>query len=463
MVRELFGIEPDLWQAEVLDLFPISPRLAMKACTGPGKTAVLAWLGWNFMLTRPHPIVGATSISADNLKSNLWTELARWHSKSPLLETLFEQTAKSIVCREHPKTWRLEARSWAKDADANQIGAALRGLHGPYVMWLLDETGDYPPAILPVCEAIFSGEPKEAHIVQAGNPINRRGPLYHAHTHRSSWKVIEITADPADPKRTPRVSIEHAQQQIDEWGRENPYVLINIFGQFPPSSINALIGPEEVEQAMKRYYRDYEIGGAAKILGVDVAREGNDASVIFKRQGIQSYKMIKHRNITSTQGASVVSREWDDWEADGTFVDATGGFGSGWIDQLILLGKAPIGVHFSATPHSPGRYVNKRAEMAFDAVAWIKRGGALPESRELLQALTETTYTFKGDKLILEPKDMLKERLGFSPDEFDAFILTFAEPISPRGLAPRLRNRQVQAEYDPYREPERPRDEAGAW
>jgi phage terminase large subunit len=120
-------------------------------------------------------------------------------------------------------------------------------------------------------------------------------------------------------------------------------------------------------------------------------------------------------------------------------------------------------VHFSATPHSPGRYVNKRAEMAFDAVAWIKRGGALPESRELLQALTETTYTFKGDKLILEPKDMLKERLGFSPDEFDAFILTFAEPISPRGLAPRLRNRQVQAEYDPYREPERPRDEAGAW
>ena len=465
MVRELFDVEPDAWQQDVLELFPKSPRIAMKACTGPGKTAVLAWLGWNFLLTRPHPVCGATSISGDNLKANLWTELARWRSKSPLLERLFEQTKTAIFSREHPETWKMEARTWAKDADATQIGKALRGLHGPYVLWLLDETGDYPAAILPIVEAIFSGEPIEAHVVQAGNPLNRQGPLYHAHTHRSLWVVIEITADPADPRRTPRVSVEHAQQQIDEWGRDNPWVLVNIFGQFPPSSMNALIGPEEVEAAMKRYYRDYEIGNAPKILGVDVAREGDDASVIFKRQGIQAFKMLKQRNITSTQGAAIVNREWEDWDADAAFVDGTGGFGSGWIDQLAQLGRAAISVHFSSNAHQHGRYFNKRAEMCMDAVQWIKRGGALPESRELLRALTETTYTHKNDRLLIEPKEIVKGKLGFSPDEMDAFILTFAEPVSPRetrGFKNRTRS-AVSQDYDPFAEPQRSRDEAGAW
>ena len=455
MVRELFDVEPDAWQEEVLERFPTCPRMAMKACTGPGKTAVLAWLGWNFMVTRPHPRVGATSISGDNLKANLWTELACWRAKSPLLEALFEQTGKQIVSKEHPETWKIEARTWAKDATPDEIGKALRGLHAPYVMWLLDETGDYPLAVLPIVEAIFSGSPTEAHIVQAGNTINRSGVLYHVHTHRSSWYVVEITADPEDPNRTPRVSIEHAQQQIDEWGRDNPWVLINIFGQFPPSSMNALIGPDEVEAAMKRYYRDYEIGDAPKVLGVDVAREGDDASVIFRRQGIQSFKMLKQRNIDSTQGAAIVNREWIEWDADACFVDGTGGFGSGWVDQLIQLGKTPIGVQFSAAAHQHGRYANKRAEMIMEAVAWIKRGGALPDSRELMRALTETTYTHKNDRLIIEPKEIVKQKLGFSPDEMDAFILTFAEPVTPRSsiVAPRRQARRsaVNPNYSPYR------------
>jgi phage terminase large subunit len=41
-VRDVFGITPDPWQDEVLAAFPNRPRLAMKACKGPGKTAVMA-------------------------------------------------------------------------------------------------------------------------------------------------------------------------------------------------------------------------------------------------------------------------------------------------------------------------------------------------------------------------------------------------------------------------------------
>ena len=120
---------------------------------------------------------------------------------------------------------------------------------------------------------------------------------------RHLWKVIEITADPDNPGRTPRVSVEHAREQIGLYGRDNPWVLVNIFGQFPPSSLNALIGPEEVRAAMARYGSRVQIGAAPKVLGVDVARFGDDRSIICCRQGIQVFEFKTYRNLDFDAGS----------------------------------------------------------------------------------------------------------------------------------------------------------------
>src|SRR5579864_157198 len=77
-VREILGVTPDPWQVDVLNAFPNHQRLAMKACKGPGKTAVEAWLAWNFLLTRKQPKIAATAITGDNLADNLWAEMAKW-------------------------------------------------------------------------------------------------------------------------------------------------------------------------------------------------------------------------------------------------------------------------------------------------------------------------------------------------------------------------------------------------
>lgn len=415
-------------------------------------TTVLAWIGWIFLLTRPHSMVGVTSISGANLKSALWAELARWQARSPMLQALFTQTKTEIVANEAPKTWRMEARTWAADADADQIGNALAGIHAAYVMWLLDESGDYPDAIMPVCEGIFNGNPKEAHIVQAGNPTRLGGPLYRACTvARHLWKVIEITADPDNPKRTPRVSVEVAREQIAQYGRENPWVKVRIFGEFPDSDFNALIGPDEVSAAMRRFYRTEDIGHAPLILGIDVARYGDDQSVIMPRRGIQCFPMKKYRNINSTQGSGIVARLHEDNQIDGLFIDNAGLGGGGWIDALLGLGKTPVGIDFGSNPHDKVRYKNKRAEMYFDAVEWIKRGGALPEDARLLEALTQTNFTFARDsgQMIIEPKESVKTKLnGHSPDEADAFVLTFAEPVTPKAA----RRAPAEVKYDPFRE-----------
>ena len=159
-----------------------------------------------------------------------------------------------------------------------------------------------------------------------------------------------------------------------------------------------------------------------------------------------------------------MARKSEDWQADACFIDQ-GGFGSSWIDNLRRLGREPIGVHFAGRATDP-RYDNKRTEMYFEAVDWIRRGGQLPPgqaSHELIAALSRTTYSFRGDRLLLEPKDQVKARLGYSPDDADAFALTFAQPVAARewfydrtmeGLAIMERRRpgRLISDYDPLAE-----------
>jgi len=447
--REVFGMEPDPWQDELFEVFPHEPRIAMKACAGPGKTAGLAILCWNFLLTRPHPKIAATAVSGDNLRDNLWTEMAKWRERSPLIKSAFEWQAERIFARDHPETWWMAARKWSKSATPDQQGNTLRGLHGDYVMAVVDESGGVPDPVMVTVENIGASA-KEWHVLQAGNPTHLEGPLYRACTSaRDLWYVIEITGDPDDPKRATRVSIDWARSQIAQHGRDNPLVMINVFGKFPPSSLNALLGPDDVNAALGRHAKETDYSAAPRILGVDVAREGDDCSVMFPRQGIVAFAPEIRRNIGSVEGAGMVSRKWQDWEADAAFVDNSGGFGGGWLDQLVTLGRNPSGVHFAASADDP-RYANKRSEMYFRLAEWIKNGGCLPAScTELVGELTSTIYYFKGDKLALIDKDQIKAMLGRSPDRADALALTFAYPVAPR-MPQGLPLPRIQRPYDPY-------------
>lgn len=451
MVRELFGAQPDLWQDDVLRSFPTSPRIAMKASKGPGKTATLAWLSWNYLLTRPHPNISAVSINSPNLRDNLWKEMAVWRNKSPLLQSMFEWTAERIFHKQSRETWWMSARSWSQTSDKEQLGNTLAGLHSEYVMAIMDESGSMPPAIAQSAEGIFSGS-TEAHIVQAGNTNSLDGALYEACVRRKGlWKVVVISGDPDDPMRSSRVPIEWAREMIanEPMGRESPFIKVMLLGEWPKQSVNALIGPDEVEAAFTRKYQEHDIAHAARILGVDVAREGGDASCIFPRQGLVAFKPHVMRGATGIEGAGQVARVWEDWNVDACFIDNTGGFGSSWIDQLSVLNRSAIPIHFAGAA-SEKRYANKRSEMYFECVNWIKRGGALPNIPELVAELSQTNYAHKGDALIIEDKKLIKAKLGRSPDISDALCLTFAAPVARPGYSPMPVAQRREERYDPY-------------
>jgi hypothetical protein len=453
MVRQLFGVTPDPWQEEVLEAFPHKPRQAMKASKGPGKTATLSWLGWNFLLTRAHCNIAATSISSDNLRDGLWKEMSYWRGKSPLLQDQFEITSERIFQKQNKNTWFMTARNWAKSASPEDLGATLAGLHADHIMFLIDEAGAMPVAISATAEAALSSA-RDGHIVMAGNTNSLEGALYDACVKRAAmWHVTVISGDPDDPKRSPRVSLEWAQEMVRSYGRDSPFVKVSVLGEWPAASVNALISANDVEAAMKRVYRAEDIARAPRLLGVDVARNGLAKSVLFPRQGMVAFRPHRMVNATSLQGAAQVSRIWRDWELDACFVDSTGGFGAGWIDQLHVLNRTPTGVGFAEAANDPARYFNRRAEMYFSLTDWIKAGGALPsEVPELISVLPAITYTFKGDRLLLEPKELVEAKIGIGTglDESDALALTFAAPVAPRNLDPQVPRRHDGGEYDPF-------------
>lgn len=451
-VREALGVEPDEWQAKVLQAFTSNKRLAMKACKGPGKSSVLAWLCWNFLATRPHPKVVATSITGPNLRDGLQSEMSKWQQRSPFLKAAFTWGAERIVNNDHPETWWMSARTWSQSADPSQQANTLAGIHAEYVLIVADEAGGIPDGVIAAAEGGLSTG-KEAKLVIAGNPTHLSGPLYRACTkERALWWVIEITGDPDDPLRSPRIDPAWAREQIQKYGRDNPWVLVSVFGQFPSGQSNALLSVEDVSQASRRVVTPRDYMDEPKVLGVDVARFGDDRTVFFLRQGRAAFVPKVMRNQDTMQVAGQVAMTLDKHKPDACFVDQTG-IGAGVVDRLRQLGYQVMGVDNAGRPSSPAKYLNRRVEMWDLLAEWVKGGGGIPDDGELIAEMTAPTYKFDASgKLVLESKADLKKRGLPSPDKADALALTFAAPVARRDLRVSMESRKPRAisEYDPY-------------
>lgn len=459
-----FGIDLERWQVRVSEAVLATPksRVGMQAAVGVGKSLAEAVVGWHFMSTNgdkirypnKHPIGYALSISGDNLKSGLWKELGILYERSPFLKSQFHYTAEQITHREFPATWWLRARSYAKSANPEQQGATLSGLHGPYLCVLLDEIGEMHPAIGRKAEQILSDRECERGIIlAAGNPTSISGLLYDIATQGAGWHIEPITGDPDDPECSGRVDKDWAREQIAKYGRDNPWVMAHILGKFPPGGINTILTPDEVHQAMHRNPPPDQYEWAQSRIGVDVARFGDDRTVLFPRQGIACWQPVILRNQDTNQIAARVAQLAIERKSELELIDDTGHWGHGVYDQLKASGRSPIAIQFHAKA-TDERYANRRAEGWLRMAEAIRHRLALPNIPELIPELTKVTYTFDGGKFKLEDKDMLKKRLGWSPDIADALALTFMHPEMPRAahqMIPHIAQQAfANADYKPH-------------
>jgi hypothetical protein len=324
----------------------------------------------------------------------------------------------------------------------------------------MDETGDMPIPVLRTAEQGLTTA-KVGLIMQAGNPTSTTGMLYHSVSNQAElWNVISITGDPDDPDRSSRIDINWAKEQIELYGRDNPWVMAYILGEFPPTALNALLSPDDVRAAMKRGEKVGEQNIAQRRIGVDVARFGDDMTVLFPRQGLIAGMPVEMRGARTNEIAARLMMMKKDFHSEIEMIDDTGGWGAGVIDSYLQAGHSALGVNFSSKATNP-KYFNKRSEMWFEMAEWVKRGGCLPNVPALVREMSAPTYTFSNGKFRVEEKSQIKQRLGYSPDRADALALTFALPethtskatmLGLTGNSAWLTEEKMITDWDPFDE-----------
>ena len=274
----------------------------------------------------------------------------------------------------------------------------------------------------------------------------------HAYTTHSmalnnpSWLAETLTVDD-----TGVITAEDVQAERDA-GMSESRVQQEFYCDFSAEVDDAFIQPDDVREAMTR--PPYAEIGDELVMGVDVARFGDDRTCIWTRRGrdARSIKPIIMKGADTMAVAARVMAEIDLLRPDGVFIDE-GGVGGGVIDRCRQMGYSVVGVNFGskADRHIEGvpKSKNKRAQMWASMREWLRSGGAIPDDRTLEMDLTGPLYSFDVNNAVeLEKKSDMKKRGVPSPDMADALALTFAYPVVPRSMKQVKEARQVE-NYSP--------------
>ena len=438
---------PDQWQIDVLRAIgertltaTEAIRIAVRSGHGIGKTCLISWILLWFLSTRPFPQVVVTANTTAQLSGKTWRELAKWH-KLAINKHWFKWTATKFYHVDHPEDWFASATPWSKERSE-----AFAGTHEKYVLMVFDEASWIPDVIWETAEGAMTTE--GAMWVVFGNPTRNTGRFSQCFKRfRHRWFTMEV-----DSRTTKKANKEEIAQWINDYGEDCDFIRVRVKGQEPRAGSMQLIGNDIVEPALGRSIHEKDYYRMPKIMGVDVARQGDDSSVICKRQGLACHNLIKLHLDDNMVLAARVAQEVNDWKPDKVFIGQ--GAGVGVIDRLRQLGFDVVEVPFGSTADDSKHYANKRAEMWSRMKDWIKGGGCLPDDKELRDDLIGPEYGFQGvtDRIILESKDDMRSRGLASPDCGDALALTFAYPVAVDGDYEFRRMRHVARvpEYDPY-------------
>lgn len=310
---------------------------------------------------------------------------------------------------------------------------------------VLDEVAQIKPEVwVDVIQPTLSDRKGWALFIGTPSGINLFSELYYRADPLPDWHAARYTV--YDTDALDRDEVERLKRDMSETSFAREYLC-----DFAAAGDDQLISLSDAEDAARRDYKMGEFENAAKIMGVDPARFGDDRSVIVKRQGLQCFDPLVYRGIDNMELASRVANVMEQWKPDAVFIDS--GAGAGVIDRLRQLGHDVIEVPFGGKATQANLYLNRRAEMWWEMKQWLESGGAIPNNASLKQELATPVYWFDhAGRKVLEPKNEIKKRLqgGGSPDMADALALTFAYPVRKRSpLAGTVYERKVK-EYDPY-------------
>ncbi len=447
----------------VLDCLANWESVGVESATTTGKT----WLGarvvlW-FLACFKDSFIPTVAPKQDQLELHLWKEIGKvW----PRFQQAYPRAERSHLKIRIDGEEGWSAFGFVAGVKADEVeGSATKaqGHHAEHMLIVFEET----PGIAPSIMTAFKNTCRAPHNLRLalGNPDNQHDELHRfctsarvKHVVVSAYDHPNVVLD--DPNFIPgAVSRQGIEDAISDDGIDSDMFKSRVRGQSPAQSIYALIRQEWLDAAAARFdmTRTIEQRGAKSALGVDVAQsEKGDRAAIAHWRGTRLVGLdVKPCNNATHLGREVwvKMRELgvEPWHVG---VDPIGVGAAtvneldersqkdsdlpGWTVQQLNGGSTPLTASAKAPDGSDMDWIqdanlfnNSRSQWYWQLREDLRQGRvAIPKIPSLHKELTTPTYEIKSGKVIVEPKDDIKKRIGRSPDGADAVV--YGNWVRPR-------------------------------
>ena len=399
--------------------------MSVRSGQGVGKTSVEAVALLWFLACFPYARVVATAPTLHQLQDVLWAEVSKWQSKSPLLQHILKWTKQKVYMKGNEERWFAVARTATKPEN-------MQGFHEDNMLFIVDEASGVADAIMEAIQGTLSGENNK--LLMCGNPTKTSGTFYKSfHEDRERYVCHKISS--LDSSRTNKENIEFL---IAKYGDESNVVRVRVHGEFPTADEDAFITLQMIEAAI----RTEQNTAGSTTFGVDVARYGDDKTVISRSMGNSiDIPVVRHgQDLMRTVGdivklyrATLAMRP--DYKGRITVnIDDTG-LGGGVTDRLEEVVREERLTRMDVRAVNFGGIIDDKdaAENYANMGTWLwanlrdeMQASALsfPNDTELVAQLSTRKYTLNSKgKIVLERKDDMKKRGIPSPDKGDAVAL----------------------------------------
>lgn len=460
-VEDIIKAIPDEKQRDILRSLRDYPMTSVRSGHGVGKSAVEAWSVLWFICTRPFPKIPCTAPTEHQLMDVLWAEISKWMRNNPAFKDELIWTNEKLYMRGHPEEWFAVPRTATNPE-------ALQGFHSEHVLYIIDEASGVSDKVFEPVLGAMTGE--DAKLLMMGNPTRLSGFFYDSH-HKSRGEYSAIHIDGRD---SAHVSKQFVEKIIKMFGEDSDVFRVRVAGEFPKSTPDSLIAMEWCEKATQL---EIETAKLRIDIGIDVARYGDDSSilyVVFDKQKSGEIETHNHNKTTEISGYAVqmikryaaaypeasihvkvdcdglgvgvydnldeqkeriVQAVWED-RCRGAGLDPKDG--NRWRDcqDVPELDLHIVECHFGGAggkvdDDDPIEYVNSTGLM-WGAVRQKLKDGLLqiPEDDTLMTQLSNRKYIVNKDgKIELERKEAMKKRGLKSPDMADALALALYDPV----------------------------------
>ena len=488
----ILGVKPWDKQQQILDAIAHNRSVAVRSCNGAGKTftAAITILWW--LMSYDNAIVITTAPSERQVREILWRELRNLYV--PIRDIIGGKLTRTRL-EFSPKRYAYGFSTNTEDR--------FQGFHSGNILVIVDEASGVDEFIYNAISGVTTS--RNSKLLLIGNPHGYAGTFYNAfHKDRKQFETVHISAfdlpafkdqgiteenikdveypDPItdDTDVIPagntvfpaeagiQGNINYAdslfglsspQWALDLFNRQGPQSSVyqtRVLGQFPEEADDTLIPLRDVEAAVKR--RSQVPSDTTPVMGVDVARFGNDKTVIIIRHGPKVIYIdeLRKSDIVNTTGAVVTAAL--KYKLKDIIVDEIG-VGAGVLDNLKADKRFNAqGLNGSNSPSNNEKYLNLRAEV-FDGLRQRFADGdiSIPNDPELISQMASLTYKYNArGQLQLESKDQIRSTGRQSPDKADAIAIAFTseatmpEPKRIRFFTPKtLRNLRYHQRHDP--------------